>query len=206
MGGIIRAIVALSASASLVACATGGNNPVTYQTSSTPPTTATATPASVGPGGGAEQSYRLGSGDKLRVIVFGEEDLSGEFELDANGDFSLPLVGQIRAGGHSPRDVENLIAAKLREGYIRNPSVSVEVLNYRPFYIHGEVKSAGEYPYSNGLTLQSAVAKAGGYTYRANTSVAYIRRANESAERPYNLDQPLEILPGDTIRIAERFF
>ncbi|WP_205042092.1 polysaccharide biosynthesis/export family protein [Rhodoligotrophos defluvii] len=200
MSGIHQVSAAILLSAGLVACTTTGNSPVAYQPATT------ATPASVSPGEANVPSYRLGSGDKLRVIVFGENDLSGEFELDASGSFSLPLVGQINANGLTAREVEERIAAKLRDGYLRNPSVSVEVLNYRPFYIHGEVKSAGEYPYTNGLTLQAAVAKAGGYTYRANTTVAYIRRANATTEQSYNLDRPIEILPGDTIRIAERFF
>jgi protein involved in polysaccharide export with SLBB domain len=131
---------------------------------------------------------------------------SGQFELDGNGSFSMPLIGQVNAAGLTVSQVEGEIASKLRQGYLRNPSVSVEVLNYRPFYIHGEVKSAGEYPYTNGLTLQNAVAKAGGYSYRANTKTVYIRRANETTERAYNLDQPVEVLPGDTIRVPERFF
>jgi len=187
-------------SMALAGCMGAGGNPAAYQP------TATASPAGLNSAAPVSQSYRLGSGDKLRVIVFGEQDLSGEFELDANGDFSLPLVGQINAGGKTARDVEQAIGARLSQGYLKNPSVSVEILNYRPFYIHGEVKSAGEYPYSNGLTLQAAVAKAGGYTYRADMSTVYIRRANESAEMAYNLDRPVNVLPGDTVRVGERFF
>lgn len=182
----------------LAGCVSGGGGPV----SDLRPPSGAAVSAASSPG----QSYTLGSGDKLRVIVFGEDDLSGQFELDGNGSFSMPLIGQVNAAGLTVSQVEGEIASKLRQGYLRNPSVSVEVLNYRPFYIHGEVKSAGEYPYTNGLTLQNAVAKAGGYSYRANTKTVYIRRANETTERAYNLDQPVEVLPGDTIRVPERFF
>jgi len=195
---IVRGSIVAIGAVMLFGCASDGNSPVAYGG----PTT--AAPAAASPATG--QSYTLGSGDKLRVIVFGEDDISGQFELDGNGNFSMPLIGQIVAGGQTPGQVEAMIASKLRQGYLRDPSVSVEVLNYRPFYIHGEVKSAGEYPYANGLTLQSAVAKAGGYTYRANTNTVYIRRANQTTEQAYNLDRPIEIFPGDTVRIPERFF
>lgn len=199
MSMIVRGGIAAVGVMVLAGCASDGGNPVAYQG---PVSSATAAPA----GASIEQSYRLGSGDKLRVIVFGEDDLSGQFELDGGGNFSMPLIGQIQAGGQTPSQVEGLIGIKLKQGYLRDPSVSVEVLNYRPFYIHGEVKSAGEYPYTNGLNLQSAVAKAGGYSYRANTSTVYIRRANQAKEQAYNLDRPIEVFPGDTIRVAERFF
>ncbi len=150
--------------------------------------------------------YKLGSGDKIRVITFGEDDLSGEFELDGKGVFSLPLVGQINARGLTLRELENDIANKLRGGYLRDPRVSVEVMNYRPFYIHGEVKKAGEYPFKNGLTVENAVATAGGYTYRARTSYVFIRHAGDKKERRYDLGKPVRILPGDNVRVPERFF
>lgn len=150
--------------------------------------------------------YKLGAGDKIRVITFGEEDLSGEFELDGKGVFSLPLVGQINAKGMTLRELESKIADRLRGGYLRDPRVSVEVMNYRPFYIHGEVKKAGEYPYKNGLTVENAVATAGGYTYRARTSYVFIRHAGEKEEKRYELGRPVRILPGDNVRVPERFF
>lgn len=153
-----------------------------------------------------QSEYQLGPGDKIRIITFGEEDLSGEFELDGTGVFSLPLVGQINAQGLTLRELETRITDRLKDGYLRDPRVSVEVLNYRPYYIHGEVKDAGEYPFRNGLTVENAVATAGGYTYRAITSYVYIRHAGESQERRYDLSQPVPVLPGDNIRVAERFF
>ena len=150
-------------------------------------------------------AYRLGSGDKIKLTVYGEEDLSGEFEIGAGGAISLPLVGQVQAGGLTVPEFEVQLATQLQK-YVRNPKISAQVLNYRPFYIQGEVKSGGEYPYSNGLVVRDAVAKAGGYTYRAVTGYVLIRHANETAERQYSLDKPVRVLPGDNIRITERIF
>lgn len=150
-------------------------------------------------------SYRLGSGDKVKLSVYGEEDLSGEFVVGGSGAVSLPLVGQVQAGGLTVPEFEKRLVKQLMK-YVRNPKVSAEVLNYRPFYIQGEIKSGGEYPYSNGLVVRDAVAKAGGYTYRAVTGYVLIRHANETAERQYSLDTPVRVLPGDNIRVTERIF
>jgi protein involved in polysaccharide export with SLBB domain len=150
-------------------------------------------------------SYRLGSGDKIKLNVYGEEDLSGEFEVGGSGAVSLPLVGQVQAGGLTVPEFESRLVEQLKK-YVRNPQVNAQVLNYRPFYIQGEIKSGGEYPYSNGLVVRDAVAKAGGYTYRAVTGYVLIRHANETAERQYSLDTPVRVLPGDNIRITERIF
>ena len=115
-------------------------------------------------------AYELGSGDKVRITVFGETDLSGEYDVDGSGNVRLPLVGQVRAAGLSLHDFEAQIADTLRHGYLRDPKVSVEVTAYRPFYIIGEVTKPGQYPYVNGMTALNAVALAGGYTYRADDS------------------------------------
>lgn len=150
--------------------------------------------------------YVLGDGDKLRVIVFGESDLSGEFVVDATGRVSLPLVGQTQAAGLSPQEFEAAIAQKLRQGYVRDPKVSVEVIDYRPFYIIGEVSKSGEYAYKTGLNVMGAVAMAGGYTYRANERAIYIRRAGEVKEKRYPAATTVPVLPGDVIRVPERYF
>ena len=150
-------------------------------------------------------SYRLGSGDKVKLSVYGEEDLSGEFVIGSGGAISLPLVGQVQAGGLTVPEFERQLATQLKK-YVRNPNVTAQVLNYRPYYIQGEVKAGGEYPYSNGLVMRDAVAKAGGYTYRAVTSYVLIRHANETGERKYSLDTPVRVLPGDNIRVVERIF
>ena len=153
----------------------------------------------------AAPAYRLGSGDKIKLNVYNEEDLSGEFHVGGDGSMSLPLVGQIQVGGLTVSEFEQKLTQKLKT-YVRVPKVSAQVLNYRPFYILGEVKKGGEYPYSNGLLVRDAVAKAGGYTYRAVTGYVYVRHANESAERRYPLDTPVRVVPGDNIRVPERIF
>lgn len=153
-----------------------------------------------------EQAYRLGAGDKIRLIVFKEDDLSGEFDVDGNGIVSLPLIGQVSAKNMTLRQLEHKVANQFRQGYLRDPKVSIEVLNYRPFFILGEVKKGGEYPFKAGLTVRDAVAMAGGYTYRANNGKAYIRRANTEAEKAFRLNRKVLVYPGDNVRIPERFF
>jgi polysaccharide export outer membrane protein len=150
--------------------------------------------------------YRLGGGDQLRIIVFGEENLSGEFIIDNSGFVSMPLIGEVDAGQKSIREFQKAVEEKLRDGYLKDPRVSAEVLNFRPYYILGEVTTSGEYPYSAGLTVLNAVATAGGFSYRANTKSVYIKRAGEQTEVQYPLTVSTAVQPGDTIRIAERLF
>ncbi len=150
--------------------------------------------------------YRLGVADKVRVTVFGEEALSGEFVVSSNGKVSLPLIGETQAAGFTIAQLQEEIAASYRNGYLREPRVSAEVLNYRPFYILGEVERPGEYPYTNGLTVLNSVATAGGFTYRADTSRVFIKRANGDSEESYPLTTVTRVAPGDTIRIRERLF
>lgn len=151
-------------------------------------------------------AYTLGGGDELRVIVFGEEDLSGEFVVDGDGFVALPLIGEVEAGGLTLREFERAVAAALAEGYLRDPRVSAEVLNFRPFYIIGEVSEGGEYPYTQGMTVLNAVAVAGGYTYRADRNRVFITRTGSPGEVEYRASQSVHVLPGDIIRIPERFF
>ncbi|HEY3797696.1 MAG TPA: polysaccharide biosynthesis/export family protein [Caulobacteraceae bacterium] len=151
--------------------------------------------------------YRLGAGDKVRIIVFGEESLSGEFLVPGGtGEIAFPLVGDVQAAGLTVTELQGELEAKLRDGYLKQPAVSIEVLNYRPFYIMGEVGKSGEYPYTNGLTVLNAVATAGGFTYRADKSKVFIRRAGETKEESSKLTTTTPVEPGDTIRIAERYF
>ncbi|MCI5047545.1 MAG: polysaccharide export protein [Aquisalinus sp.] len=152
------------------------------------------------------REYTLGPGDKLRLIVFGEEDLSGEFLVDGSGIVSLPLVGEISAQGKTVREFQRSVESSLRDGYLNDPRVSAEVLNFRPFYILGEVNSPGTYPYSDSLTVLNAVAVAEGFTYRANQRVVFIRRDGATTEQQYPLTSTTPVRPGDTIRIAERIF
>jgi polysaccharide export outer membrane protein len=153
-----------------------------------------------------EESYQLGTGDKVRVAVFGEDDLGGEFQVDGNGHISLPLVGEVTAAGETASGLEQLIADKLADGYLQNPRVSVSVSTYRPFYVLGEVNKPGEYPYVNGMSVLNAIALAGGYTPKANDSVIYIRRNGTSQEEKVPADQMTRIWPGDVVRAPITLF
>jgi polysaccharide biosynthesis/export protein len=151
-------------------------------------------------------SYVLGPSDRVRLKVYGEQDITGEYEVDTNGYISVPLAGRVKAAGLTTRQLEKAVAAALSKGLLRDPRVNAEVATYRPFFILGEVKKAGEYPYKAGLTVLDAVASAGGYTYRANESKVVIRRAGSNVEETIALDAPVPVFPGDNIRIPERYF
>jgi polysaccharide biosynthesis/export protein len=152
-----------------------------------------------------ERTYRLGVGDKLKIVVFGEENLSGPTEVNAMGQVALPLAGEIPAKGLPISQFRDAVVRRLSDGYLKNPKVTVEITNYRGIYVHGEVKSGGEFPYKPGLTLRDAVAVAGGFTYRADQSYVIVTREGEQAARiPLPSDVP--VLPGDNLQIPERFF
>jgi protein involved in polysaccharide export with SLBB domain len=150
--------------------------------------------------------YRLGAADKVRVIVYSEQSLSGEFDVSGNGKVSLPLIGELQAAGLTVRAFQEEIQNALKDGYLKDPRVSVEVLNYRPYYIMGEISSPGKYPYISDLTVINAVATAGGFTYRANKGTVYIKHIGDQKERGYPLTSTAPVSPGDTIRIGERLF
>ncbi len=159
------------------------------------------------PTGSADQSYKLGAGDKLHIDVFGQPELSGNFVVDGSGSVQLPLVGQVKAAGLSSVEFEKEVAKAYQAGqYLKDPQVSVQVSDYRPFYIIGEVNKPGEYPYVNGMTVLNAVALAGGFTWRGDDSVVYIRRNGDTQERKYPADQTTNIRPGDVVRVGERYF
>ncbi|HWA22222.1 MAG TPA: polysaccharide biosynthesis/export family protein [Caulobacterales bacterium] len=151
-------------------------------------------------------NYQLGPGDKVRVMVYGEADLSGEFFVSQQGVIAYPLIGEVPAAGRTLSQFQQDVADKLKQGFIKDPKVSAEVLNYRPFYILGEVMRPGTYPYSADMTVMNAVATAGGFTYRANTRRVFIKRAGENDEKPLKLDAGMMVEPGDTVRIGERLF
>lgn len=150
--------------------------------------------------------YQLGSADRVRVIVFNEPSLSGEFVVNANGALSMPLIGDVMARGRTTGQIAGAIADLLRGGYVLEPKVSIDVLTFRPFYILGEVNKAGEYPYSSGLTVDAAVALAGGFTYRASRKKVTIRHMADEKAQKVDLTPDLKVLPGDTIRIGERYW
>lgn len=153
----------------------------------------------------ATPAYTLGSGDKLRVVVFRHEDLSGEFSLDGTGNFAMPLVGEIKALGLTSRELEERIVARLKDGFLVDPQVSVEVTNYRPFYILGEVTRPGQYEYVNGMTVLQAVTIAGGFTYRAKQDAVLLKRGGGNAQGVL-VGGVQAILPGDVLEVQERFF
>jgi polysaccharide export outer membrane protein len=172
----------------------------------TPPPPADPNPALSAPGAPVDFEYHLGAGDKVRIIVFGEDSLSGEFFVSAAGTVSFPLIGDISVLGLTIPELQKAVETKLADGYLKQPRVSAEVLNYRPFYILGEVMKPGEYPYTSGLTVLNAVATAEGFTYRADTHKVFIKRATSLGEHEFPLTTATPVEPGDTIRIGERFF
>lgn len=173
---------------------------------------ASCTTAGIAPGSNYEvnqrqvEQYKLGTGDRLRLIVFGEDNLSGEFIVNGSGNVSLPLIGEIRAENKSTTELKDSIESALANGYLKQPRINIELLNYRPFYVLGEVETSGEYPYLEGMTVLNAVATAGGFTYRANKKVVYIKRPGATSEQQFALTATTPVQPGDTIRIGERLF
>jgi len=153
-----------------------------------------------------EGGYRLASGDRVKVTVYGHEDLSGEFDVDSQGNVALPLIQDVAVEGLTVEQFEVAVTDKLQPDYLKNPRVSVEILTYRPFYIIGEVKAPGSYPFVNGMTVLNAVALAGGYTYRARTKAVLITRpeGEEQVQMKAKADTP--VFPGDVIEVPERFF
>jgi polysaccharide export outer membrane protein len=162
--------------------------------------------AASGPAIVKDAGYVLGPGDKIRVITFGEEALTGEFFVGSQGQVSMPLIGDLKAGGLTIAQFTDEVTRALADGFLKDPRVSVEVLDFRPFYILGEVNRPGQYPYSQGLTVMDAVATAGGFTYRANTRTVFIKAGAGAVERKAPLASTTLVEPGDTIRIGERFF
>lgn len=154
----------------------------------------------------ATTSPNLQSGEKIKVTVFGEDRLSGEYEIDPGGNVSLPLAGTIKAAGLSQSELESALTRKFQGEYLRDPKVTVEVASFRPFYILGEVSKPGEYPYKGGLNVMSAIALAGGSTYRASRSSVMIKHAGEPGFKEYPLSATIPIIPGDLVRLPERYF
>ena len=150
--------------------------------------------------------YALDSGDRLRVIVFGQDTLSRLYTVDGGGYISMPLIGAVRARGLSTFELERKIADRLQQRYVRDPKVTVEIASYRPFFILGEVRNAGQFPFVSGMTIQTAVAIAGGFTERANEKKVQLTRRmhGEIAKITVPTDYPVQ--PGDTIYVKERFF
>jgi len=150
--------------------------------------------------------YRLGTGDKVRVTVYDETDLSGEFQIDGTGFVRLPMIGQVKAAGGTAHQLEGAVATALAEGYLKNPRVSVEVTTYRPFYIIGQVTRPGQYAYADNMSALDAVGMAGGFTDHALESKVHIRHQGDTADVDLPPDATVKIRPGDVIRVDQTLF
>ena len=153
-----------------------------------------------------DSSYRLDAGDKLRVVVFGQEGLTNTYAIDAAGSITMPLIGAVPARGRTPSGLAAEITAKLRNGYIRDPSVAVEIESYRPFFILGEVQAPGQYPYVPNMTVESAVAIAGGFTPRAQRNTVTVTHTDAGGSGRYVVPMGTSLSPGDTVYVGERWF
>jgi polysaccharide export outer membrane protein len=156
---------------------------------------------------GAGVATHLRAGDRIKINVYGEEALTGDYDISPSGYVTMPLIGAIRAAGRTQAELGRDIANKYRSGgLLQDPKVTVAVVQFRPFYVLGEAASPGEYPFRSGLTVHAAVAMAGGFTYRASKSFVLIRHAEDEVWKEYPLTEPVVIAPGDLIRVPERYF
>ncbi|MFD2264715.1 polysaccharide biosynthesis/export family protein [Lacibacterium aquatile] len=185
-------MLTLCLGAALAACANGPSMP-----SENAPMTA-ANPA---------EGYLLEPGNRVRIMIFGESNMSGDFLVDTVGTISMPLIGNIAASGTTVQGLSKRIEEKLKQdGYLKEPRINVEILTFRPFYVLGEVRQPGEFPYSNGMTVLSAIARAGGYDYRARQSDVVLVRMVNGQQKDYRATERTPILPGDIVRVLERAF
>ena len=162
--------------------------------------------SAAGPPADAVSAYQLDSGDRLRIVVFGQDGLSNSYTVDAAGNITMPLIGAVPARGSSTSELARTVGARLRNGFIREPHVAIEIESYRPFFILGEVTYPGQYPYVPNMTVETAVAIAGGFTPRAYRWT--VKVARNQGGQSYRMSVPLTyaLRPGDTISIDERWF
>ena len=153
-----------------------------------------------------DAAYRLDAGDKLRVVVYGQEGLTNTYAIDAGGSITMPLIGSVPARGRTPAGLASAITARLRNGYIRDPSVAVEIESYRPFFILGEVAAPGQYPYVPNMSVESAVAIAGGFSPRARRDSVTLTHTDASGSSRYVVPLGTPLSPGDTVFVGERWF
>ena len=153
-----------------------------------------------------DSAYRLDAGDKLRVVVYGQEGLTNTYAIDAGGSITMPLIGSVPARGRTPAGLAAEITGRLRNGYIREPSVAVEIESYRPFFILGEVAAPGQYPYVPNMSVESAVAIAGGFSPRAKRDRVTLTHTDSSGSTRYVVPLGTSLSPGDTVLVSERWF
>jgi polysaccharide biosynthesis/export protein len=154
----------------------------------------------------AETSYNLDTGDRVRISVFGQDGVSNSYFVDAAGYVNIALIGPVAARGLTAPALAQAVAGRLRDGFVRDPHVSVEVEAYRPFYILGEVNAPGQYPYQPGMTLETAIAIAGGYSPRADKRTAMLTRTFNGVPAKSKVPLQTQLRPGDTVNVAERWF
>jgi polysaccharide export outer membrane protein len=154
----------------------------------------------------SEVPYKLGPGDKLRITVFNQPTLTSTYAVDAGGNVTMPLIGAVDAAQRSPAELKRMIEARLGKDFLREPNVSVEVEGYRPFFIFGEVTQAGQYPYVAGMTVEQAVAIAGGFTPRARQNSVELARRDAQGVARVRVPMTTVIRPGDTVFVHERWF
>ncbi|WP_299625774.1 polysaccharide biosynthesis/export family protein [Pelagibius sp.] len=153
-----------------------------------------------------EGPYKLGAGDRIRLVVFGQDELSGEYLVSDSGFITVPLIGAVDAEGLSLRELEGQIGSELKQGILVNPNCSVEISTYRPFYILGETKAPGQYPYVPRMTVLTAVSISGGFTFRADQDLMSITRVVEGQISEFQADPLAYVQPGDVINVYERYF
>lgn len=152
-------------------------------------------------------TYRLSAGDRLRITTFNEPSFTGEFAVTGDGNLSFPLIGNVPVSGKSIPEVQTLLTTRLAGRYLADPRITAEVTNYRPFYVLGEVGRPGQYPFAVGLNLPQAIAIAGGYSYRANQKVLFVKRGDNPTEQRIDVTKnTVYVQPGDVIRVGERYF
>lgn len=199
MRGVLAPIPCLVAALALAGCM-GRTAPIA--TAPAPMAVAYAEPAPVR----YNSSYHLDAGDKLRVVVYGQEGLTNSYAIDAGGSITMPLIGPVPARGRTPAGLAGEIAAKLRGEFIRDPSVAVEVESYRPFFILGEVAAPGQYPYVPNMTVETAVAIAGGFSPRARRDQVTLTHTDTSGSARMVVPSGTPLSPGDTVLVGERWF
>jgi protein involved in polysaccharide export with SLBB domain len=156
---------------------------------------------------GAGVASLLQPGEKVRITVYGEEAITGDYDINPSGYVSMPLIGAIRAAGRTQAEFGRDVASRYRRGgFLQDPNVTVAIVQFKPFYVLGEAASPGEYPFRSGLNVHAAVAMAGGFTYRASRSIVLIRHTGEEVWKEYSLTEAVPIAPGDLIRVPERYF
>jgi polysaccharide export outer membrane protein len=207
----LRSLALPSVVAAVLVVAASGAAAQTSRVGADTPSTPDIQQASLAPGVSSgidsNSSYRLASGDRIRILVFNQKELTDVYQIDGRGHIAFPLIGDIDANGLTPKQLEVKLAKALSPDYVRNPHVSIVVLTARPFYILGEVTKPGSYPYVSGMTVLTAAAQAGGFTYRANEDSFDLQRPDRSGRKQKIDAKPdTPVQPGDVIKVNERWF